>query len=33
MQLTHRWPLAPGTGPSDLAIDRKNRRLFSTCDI
>jgi YVTN family beta-propeller protein len=24
-----RWPLAPGEGPSGLAIDRKNRRLFS----
>jgi len=32
MKVTHRWPLAPGTGPSGLAIDRKNRRLFSACD-
>jgi YVTN family beta-propeller protein len=26
------WPLAPGEGPSGLAMDRKNRRLFSVCD-
>jgi DNA-binding beta-propeller fold protein YncE len=32
MNVTHRWPLAPGTGPSGLAMDRKNRRLFSACD-
>jgi hypothetical protein len=32
MKVTHRWPLAPGTGPSGLAIDRKTRRLFSACD-
>jgi DNA-binding beta-propeller fold protein YncE len=32
MKVTHRWPLAPGTGPSGLAMDRKNRRLFSACD-
>ena len=32
MKVTHHWPLAPGTGPSGLAIDRKNRRLFSACD-
>jgi len=25
------WPLAPGEGPSGLAIDKKNNRLFSTC--
>lgn len=26
-----RWALAPGTGPSGLAIDVKNKRLFSGC--
>jgi DNA-binding beta-propeller fold protein YncE len=26
------WPLAPCEGPSALAIDLKNRRLFSACD-
>jgi DNA-binding beta-propeller fold protein YncE len=26
-----RWPLAPCEGPSGLAIDRANRRLFSVC--
>jgi len=26
------WPLAPCKEPSGLAIDRKNRRLFSGCD-
>ena len=25
------WPLAPGVGPSGLAIDKKTNRLFSTC--
>ena len=25
------WPLAPGTGPSGLAMDKKNNRLFSAC--
>ena len=32
LEIRHRWPLAPGEGPSGLAIDRKNRRLFSVCD-
>jgi DNA-binding beta-propeller fold protein YncE len=32
LQILHRWPLSPGEGPSGLAIDRKNRRLFSVCD-
>jgi DNA-binding beta-propeller fold protein YncE len=32
LEILHRWPLAPGEGPSGLAIDRKNRRLFSVCD-
>lgn len=27
-----KWPLAPCTEPSGLAIDRKNRRLFAGCD-
>ena len=27
----HRWPLAPGTRPTGLAFDEKQRRLFSTC--
>jgi DNA-binding beta-propeller fold protein YncE len=26
------WPLAPCEGPSALAFDAKNRRLFSACD-
>jgi DNA-binding beta-propeller fold protein YncE len=26
-----RWPLAPGEGPSGLAIDTRTNRLFSTC--
>lgn len=25
------WPLAPGEGPSGLAIDKKTNRLFSAC--
>jgi DNA-binding beta-propeller fold protein YncE len=32
LTILQRWPLAPGEGPSGLAIDRKNRRLFSVCD-
>ncbi len=32
LKVLHRWPLAPGEGPSGLAMDRKNRRLFSACD-
>ena len=32
LEILHRWPLAPGEGPSGLGIDRKNRRLFSVCD-
>ena len=32
MKVKSRWPLAPCTGPSGLAIDRKNRRLFAGCD-
>jgi YVTN family beta-propeller protein len=26
------WPLAPCEGPSALAVDTKNRRLFAACD-
>ncbi|MDO6431762.1 YncE family protein [Flavitalea sp. BT771] len=26
------WSLAPGDGPTGLAIDRKNKRLFAGCD-
>lgn len=29
---THRWPLAPCKSPSGLAMDAKNRRLYSVCD-
>lgn len=31
LEVTQRWPLAPGTGPHGLAMDRAKRRLFSTC--
>jgi DNA-binding beta-propeller fold protein YncE len=31
LAITARWPLAPAEGPSGLAIDAKNRRLFSGC--
>ena len=31
LEVKERWPLAPGKGPSGLAMDRKNRRLFSGC--
>jgi YVTN family beta-propeller protein len=27
-----RWSIAPGEGPSGLAIDLKNKRLFTVCD-
>jgi DNA-binding beta-propeller fold protein YncE len=32
LKVTARWPLAPGAEPSGLALDAKNRRLFSVCD-
>src|SRR6266496_3795929 len=32
LELKAKWPLAPCTEPSGLAIDRKNRRLFVGCD-
>ncbi len=31
LALGPRWSLAPGEGPSGLAIDRDNHRLFSVC--
>lgn len=30
--IVHRWPLAPCESPSGLAMDRKNRRIFSGCE-
>ena len=32
LEIKKRWPIAPGEGPSGLAIDLKNKRLFSVCD-
>ena len=32
LEVKAKWPLAPCTEPSGLAIDRKNRRLFVGCD-
>ncbi len=32
LTLKARWPLAPAESPSGLAMDTKNRRLFSVCD-
>ncbi len=32
LEIKAKWPLAPCTEPSGLAIDRKNRRLFVGCD-
>ena len=31
LKVLSRWPLAPGEAPSGLALDVKNRRLFSVC--
>ncbi len=31
MTITQNWSLAPGKGPSGLAMDTKTRRLFSVC--
>ncbi len=31
LKLLNRWPLAPGTRPTGLALDREHRRLFSVC--
>ncbi|HEY8698481.1 MAG TPA: YncE family protein [Rhizomicrobium sp.] len=32
MEVTKRWPLAPCTEPSGLAIDKAHRVLFAACD-
>jgi DNA-binding beta-propeller fold protein YncE len=32
LDVKKRWPIAPGEGPSGLAIDLANGRLFSVCD-
>lgn len=32
LEVMAKWPLAPCTEPSGLAMDRKNRRLFVGCD-
>jgi len=32
LEVKKRWSIAPGEGPSGLAIDLKGRRLFSVCD-
>ena len=32
LEVLHSWSLAPGEGPSGLAMDRTHRRLFSVCD-
>jgi DNA-binding beta-propeller fold protein YncE len=32
LSVLHRWPLAPCQEPSGLAMDQKNRRLFTGCD-
>jgi DNA-binding beta-propeller fold protein YncE len=32
LQVIKRWSIAPGEGPSGLAIDLKHKRLFSVCD-
>ena len=32
LEVKAKWPLAPCTEPSGLAIDRKHRRLFAGCD-
>jgi DNA-binding beta-propeller fold protein YncE len=32
LQVKTRWSIAPGEGPSGLAIDLKGKRLFSVCD-
>ncbi len=31
LKVLNHWPLAPGTRPNGLAIDKEQRRLFSTC--
>jgi DNA-binding beta-propeller fold protein YncE len=32
LEVKKRWSIAPGEGPSGLAIDLKDKRLFSVCD-
>ncbi len=32
LEITARWPLAPGESPSGLALDQQHRRLFSVCE-
>lgn len=32
LKVRNRWPLEAGMGPTGLAIDAKNRRLFSACE-
>ncbi len=32
LKVTARWSIAPGEGPSGMAMDIKTRRLFSVCD-
>ncbi len=32
LQVMKRWSIAPGEGPSGLAIDPEHKRLFSVCD-
>ena len=32
LEVKKRWSIAPGEGPSGLAIDLKGKRLFSVCD-
>ncbi len=32
LKILNRWPLAPGQRPNGLALDAKNRRLFSGCN-
>jgi DNA-binding beta-propeller fold protein YncE len=32
LEVKSKWPLAPCTEPSGLALDKKNRRLFVGCD-
>ena len=31
LKVLNRWPLAPGTRPTGLALDQAHRRLFSVC--
>jgi len=32
LEVKKRWSIAPGEGPSGLAVDLKRKRLFSVCD-